>query len=47
MANIIPPPIPSDRSSKPPQGAGLKDYLKEAYSLKGVIYLGLRIQLFM
>ena len=30
MANIIPPPIPSDRSSKPPQGAGLKDYLKEA-----------------
>ena len=31
MANIIPPPIPSDRSSKPPQGAGLKDYLKEAF----------------
>ena len=31
MANIIPPPIPSDRSSKPPLGAGLKDYLKEAF----------------
>jgi hypothetical protein len=31
MANIIPPPIPSDRSSKPPQGAGLVDYLKEAF----------------
>jgi hypothetical protein len=31
MANIIPPPIPSDRSSRPPQGAGLKDYLKEAF----------------
>lgn len=31
MANIIPPPIPSDRSSKPPQGAGLKNYLKEAF----------------
>jgi hypothetical protein len=31
MANIIPPPIPSDRSSKPPQGAGLKDYLKAAF----------------
>ena len=31
MANIIPPPIPSDRSSKPPQGGGLKDYLKEAF----------------
>lgn len=31
MANIIPPPIPSERSSKPPQGAGLKDYLKEAF----------------
>jgi hypothetical protein len=31
MANIIPPPIPSDRSSKAPQGAGLKDYLKEAF----------------
>lgn len=30
MANIIPPPIPSDRSSKP-QGAGLTDYLKEAF----------------
>jgi hypothetical protein len=31
MANIIPPPIPSDRSSKPPHGAGLKDYLREAF----------------
>jgi hypothetical protein len=31
MANIIPPPIPTDRSSRPPQGAGLKDYLKEAF----------------
>ena len=31
MANTIPPPIPTDRSSKPPQGAGLKDYLKEAF----------------
>jgi hypothetical protein len=27
----IPPPIPTDRSSKAPQGAGLKDYLKEAF----------------
>jgi hypothetical protein len=31
MANIIPPPIPSDRSSKPPRGTGLVDYLKEAF----------------
>ena len=31
MANIIPPPIPSDRSSKPPKGAGLVDYLREAF----------------
>jgi hypothetical protein len=31
MANIIPPPIPTDRSSKAPLGAGLKDYLKEAF----------------
>jgi hypothetical protein len=31
MANTIPPPIPTDRSSKPPQGAGLKDYLREAF----------------
>ena len=31
MANIIPPPIPTDRSSRPPKGAGLKDYLKEAF----------------
>jgi hypothetical protein len=27
----IPPPIPTDRSSKAPLGAGLKDYLKEAF----------------
>ena len=31
MANTIPPPIPTDRSSKAPLGAGLKDYLKEAF----------------
>ena len=31
MANTIPPPIPTDRSSKPPQGAGLMDYLKAAF----------------
>jgi hypothetical protein len=31
MANTIPPPIPTDRSSKLPQGAGLLDYLKEAF----------------
>ena len=31
MANIIPPPIPTDRSPKAPQGAGLKDYLKAAF----------------
>jgi hypothetical protein len=31
MANTIPPPIPSDRSSKAPLGAGLTDYLKEAF----------------
>jgi hypothetical protein len=31
MANTIPPPIPTGRSPKPPQGAGLKDYLKEAF----------------
>ena len=31
MANIIPPPIPSDRSVKPPREAGLTDYLKEAF----------------
>jgi ribosomal protein L29 len=31
MANIIPPPIPTDRSSRPPQGAGMKGYLKEAF----------------
>jgi hypothetical protein len=31
MANIVPPPIPSDRPSQPPQGAGLVDYLKAAF----------------
>jgi hypothetical protein len=31
MANIIPPPIPSDRSATPPRGGGLWDYLKEAF----------------
>jgi len=31
MANIIPPPIPSDRPSQPPRGAGLTDYLKQAF----------------
>jgi hypothetical protein len=31
MANIIPPPIPTDRSSKPAQGGGIADYLKEAF----------------
>jgi hypothetical protein len=31
MANIIPPPIPSDQSSTAPRGGGLKDYLKEAF----------------
>ena len=31
MANIIPPPIPSDRSATPAHEAGLKDYLKEAF----------------
>jgi hypothetical protein len=30
MANIMPPPIPSDRSSTPP-GGGMTDYLKEAF----------------
>jgi hypothetical protein len=42
MANIIPPPIPSDRSSKPPQGAGLMDYLKEAFFFRWnmLLFLG-------
>ena len=42
MANIIPPPIPSGRSSKPPQGAGLKDYLKEAFLFRWnlLLFLG-------
>ena len=31
MANTIPPPIPTDRSSTRPRGAGLTDYLKEAF----------------
>src|SRR4030095_16129975 len=42
MANIIPPPIPSDRSSRPPHGAGLKDYLKEAFFFRWnmLLFLG-------
>ena len=42
MANIIPPPIPSDRSSKPPHGAGLTDYLKEAFFFRWnmLLFLG-------
>ncbi len=42
MVNIIPPPIPSDRSSKPPLGAGLKDYLKEAFFFRWnlLLFLG-------
>src|SRR5688500_12509141 len=42
MANIIPPPIPSDRSSKPPKGAGLTDYLKEAFFFRWnmLLFLG-------
>lgn len=42
MANIIPPPIPADRSSKPPQGAGLTDYLKAAFLFRWnlLLFLG-------
>ena len=42
MANIIPPPIPSDRSAQPPREAGLKDYLKEAFlfRLNMLFFLG-------
>jgi hypothetical protein len=42
MANTIPPPIPTDRSSKPPRGAGLKDYLKEAFFFRWnlLLFLG-------
>jgi hypothetical protein len=42
MGNIIPPPIPTDRSSKAPQGAGLKDYLKEAFFFRWnlLLFLG-------
>jgi hypothetical protein len=42
MANIIPPPIPTDRSSKPPRGAGLFDYLKEAFFFRWnmLLFLG-------
>jgi hypothetical protein len=42
MANIVPPPIPADRSAKPPQGAGLKDYLKEAFFFRWnlLLFLG-------
>jgi hypothetical protein len=42
MANIIPPPIPTDRSSKPPQGGGITDYLKEAFFFRWnlLVFLG-------
>ena len=42
MPNTIPPPIPVDRSSKAPQGAGLKDYLKEAFFFRWnlLLFLG-------
>ena len=42
MPNTIPPPIPADRSSKAPQGAGLKDYLKEAFFFRWnmLLFLG-------
>ena len=33
MANTFPPPIPSERPS-PPRGAGLTDYLKEAFTFR-------------
>jgi hypothetical protein len=39
MANLIPPPIPPDRSAKPPQGGGLKDYLKEAFFFRWNVLL--------
>jgi hypothetical protein len=39
MANIIPPPIPSDRSSTPPRGAGLTDYLKAAFFFRWNVLL--------
>jgi hypothetical protein len=42
MPNTIPPPIPVDRSSKAPQGAGLQDYLKEAFFFRWnlLLFLG-------
>jgi hypothetical protein len=42
MPTIVPPPIPSDRSSKPPKEAGLKDYLKEAFFFRWnmLLFLG-------
>jgi hypothetical protein len=42
MANTIPPPIPTDRSSKALQGAGVKDYLKEAFLFRWnlLLFLG-------
>jgi hypothetical protein len=42
MANTIPPPIPTDRSSNAPQGAALKDYLKEAFFFRWnlLVFLG-------
>src|SRR5215204_470236 len=39
MANIIPPPIPSDRPAKPPHEAGLTDYLKEAFLFRWNVLL--------
>ena len=39
MANIIPPPIPSDRSAKAPHEAGLTDYLKEAFFFRWNVLL--------
>jgi len=42
MPNTIPPPIPADRSAKAPQGAGLQDYLKEAFFFRWnlLLFLG-------
>jgi hypothetical protein len=42
MPNTIPPPLPTDQSSKAPQPAGLKDYLKEAFFFRWnmLLFLG-------
>jgi hypothetical protein len=42
MANRMPPPIPTDQSSNTPRGAGLKDYLKEAFFFRWnlLLFLG-------